>query len=56
MRISVRRVTSHRRVIEEVLASPHDFLASTEINVRTTLTRVIPRVTWFCDLIVPAKR
>jgi hypothetical protein len=56
MRVGVRRVAGHRRIVEIMNAFFVKKRGATKVNMNATLPRVIPRIAWCNNLIVPARR
>src|SRR5882757_4469336 len=54
MRINVRRVTRHRRVVEIVLIRSNNEVASSEPDLLRAARNVVPCVARFCGLVVPS--
>jgi hypothetical protein len=56
MRVSVRHIARHRRIIEIVLARTNDEITPSESNLLRPAGNIVPCVAWLCHLIVPASR
>ena len=53
MRVNIRCISRHRRVVEEVFPCPDEWLIGNESYVLSASGDVIPRITWLGSLIVP---